>query len=218
MAQPGSSPPYRKQLQHPAVSSSRYVSSSPAALIRSAGTCGSTYTSNSFTSRAHQIYRRLAGGWVGPKGKGFSLQEDRAQSCKAASTRGDQGGNDWLGTWAKRQVHYAQPPPPSLPAHIPGTPQPSDRSVARRPLRSTDGEGNDAAKCTDDTATTSICPENNEEGAAGMHVCPLSLLINKTSMQLLTHQLSGGYFVVGMYQSGYRLCSAPTPALWSSIV
>ncbi|CAL8467141.1 g6677 [Coccomyxa elongata] len=97
---------------------------------------------------------------------GLQQQDDRAQSCKAASTRGNQGGNDWLGTWAKRQVHYAQPPPPSLPAHIPGTPQPSDRSVARRPLRSTDGEGNDAAKCADDTATTSIGPENSEEGAA----------------------------------------------------
>lgn len=54
------------------------------------------------------------------------------QSCKAASSRGQQNeeqGKNWLGTWAKRQVHYAQP---SLPAHIPGTPQASDRSVARR--------------------------------------------------------------------------------------
>ena len=101
------------------------------------------------------------------------VQDDRAQSCKAASTRGNQGGDDWLGTWAKRQVHYAQPPPPSLPAHIPGTPQPSDRSVARRPLRSTEGDSNDAAECTDDNATPSVGPENSEEIAAGMRCLSL---------------------------------------------
>ncbi len=77
------------------------------------------------------------------------MQEDRAQSCKAASTRGAQGGekgNDWLGTWAKRQVHYKQPPPPSLPAHIPGTPQPSDRTVRRRAPGREGGCSGDSAK------------------------------------------------------------------------
>ncbi|EIE26801.1 hypothetical protein COCSUDRAFT_59309 [Coccomyxa subellipsoidea C-169] len=87
-------------------------------------------------------------------------QEDRAQSCKAASTRGAQGGekgNDWLGTWAKRQVHYKQPPPPSLPAHIPGTPQPSDRTVRRRaPGREGGGSGDSAKR------------KNSGEGATRM--------------------------------------------------
>ena len=48
-------------------------------------------------------------------------------SSRAQEQKKSREGSGWLGTWANRQVHYskAQQPQPSLPAHIPGTPQPS---------------------------------------------------------------------------------------------
>ncbi len=54
------------------------------------------------------------------------------RGSRAPDRRKSKDGPGWLGTWANRQVHYSQgkPPQPSLPAHIPGTPQPaSERQV-----------------------------------------------------------------------------------------
>ena len=61
----------------------------------------------------------------------YALQDVRAS--RAQDRRKSRDGPGWLGTWANRQVHYSKgkPPQPSLPAHIPGTPQPaSERQVS----------------------------------------------------------------------------------------
>jgi hypothetical protein len=65
--------------------------------------------------------------------RGSCPQDDRVRNGMAASARPAQNGNrdGWLGTWAQRQVHYNPQQQPSLPTHIPGTPQPSERSARK---------------------------------------------------------------------------------------
>ena len=80
-----------------------------------------------------------------------------------AAARPEQHGHgiDWLGTWAKRQVHYNPQPQPSLPAHIPGTPQASDRSARSRISAS-------AKKARDQPRSQgSLGPASAGNGAAG---------------------------------------------------
>ena len=61
----------------------------------------------------------------------LGMQAEGLQNGRSAQQQG--GLQGLLGTWTRRQVHYKQRlPPPSLPAHIPGTPQARQLSVRPR--------------------------------------------------------------------------------------